>query len=280
MTAQNDPSLWRHLLPWPDAQSHKHNRGRLAVFCGPRHRTGAARLAARAGARVGAGWTSLIVSLQASDIVAAHETSILVDVRRAEDTMEGLVARSSAVVFGPAYGLEAAALADLEALIRACPAKALVLDADALTLLSRQPKLMAGLGAAQAMLTPHAGEFARMFGPIVSDGVEQSGAVARETGAIIVLKGAATIIADGQREAVRNTHASPFLASAGTGDVLAGLIGGLCAQGMGRFDAACAACWIHGEASLRVGPGLIAEDLISKIPDVLNDLAPPHLRAH
>ena len=116
------------------------------------------------------------------------------------------------------------------------------------------------------MLTPHAGEFKKLFGEISAQDAAQ------KTMGIVVLKGATTTITDGVRT-VENTQASPYLASAGTGDVLAGFIGGLLAQGMAPFDAACAAVWIHGEAGQRLGAGLVASDLPNTVPDILKSLA-------
>lgn len=276
----NAPDLWRAILPWPRTASHKHNRGRLAVMAGPRHATGAARLAARAGARAGAGWTAIFATAQSADIIAAHETSLLVQVRREPSCRPG--DRFAAVVFGPAAGLDARARDDLWALCEAAgqPEQVLVLDADALTLGSEAPaRLWAALAARKAVLTPHEGEFARLFPSLPFNRIEGARTAARLSGAVVVRKGADTVIAAPDGRTCLNTHATPWLASAGTGDVLAGLIGGLCAGGMEPFEAACAATWIHGEAGLRVGPGLVAEDLLAVIPAVLNSLAPDGLKA-
>jgi ADP-dependent NAD(P)H-hydrate dehydratase / NAD(P)H-hydrate epimerase len=275
----NTPALWAHALPWPDDASHKHSRGRLAVVCGPRHQTGAARLAARAGQRVGAGWTSLIATPKAADVLAFHETSIVLNIVADLSQIEQAFMSEQAIVFGPAVGLGAAPEAALRVLLSQPPARGLILDADALTLCANHPDLKAALQGSDAILTPHQGEFARLFPEIESDNtlnsrLDQARAAARASTCIVVLKGAETIIAAPDGRTVINAHASPFLASAGTGDVLAGLIGGLCAQGMARFEAACAAVWMHGEASLRLGPGLIAEDLVAMIPEVLNALSP------
>jgi hydroxyethylthiazole kinase-like uncharacterized protein yjeF len=281
-TLENAPALWAHALPWPNAASHKHERGRLAVMSGPRHKTGAARLAARAGARAGAGWTALFCSPAAADVIAVHETALLIVVRRGPDDWPD--AKYGAIVFGPAAGLDEAARADLWALVeaRGAPEQALVLDADALTLGAEDPdRFFAATAARKVVLTPHEGEFARLFPDLAhEDRLVATRASAERAGAIIVRKGARTLIAaPGEGAVVANAHATPFLASAGTGDVLAGLIAGLIAQGPAPFLAACAATWIHGEAGRRVGPGLVAEDLLTALPGVLNDLAPEALKA-
>lgn len=274
----NTPDLWRHLYPWPGARSQKHARGRLAVFCGPRHATGAARLAARAGARIGAGWTALLATPQAADIVAAHETSLVIEVLRAAGLPEGFAARYGAAVFGPAVGLDASAAARLAALL--ATAMPLVLDADALTLVARDEALRAQLSSRQGttILTPHDGEYARLIGTRQAPELQachlaSTRAAAQALGCIIVRKGAATVIAAPDGRARINTHASPWLATAGTGDVLAGLIGGLLAQGLDGFEAASMAVWLHGDAGLRAGPGLLAEDLERTLPACLADLA-------
>ena len=280
----NTPDLWRHLYPWPGVRSHKHVRGRLAVFCGPRHATGAARLAARAGARIGAGWTALLATPQAADIVAAHETSLVIEVLRGAGLPEGFADRYGAGVFGPAAGLDGAAAARLAALLET-PVP-LVLDADALTLLARDEALRARLTAraAATILTPHDGEFARLVADrqpreVRACHLASTRAAARELGCIVVRKGATTVIAAPDGRTRINSHASPWLATAGTGDVLAGLIGGLLAQGLDAFEAASMAVWLHGDAGLRAGPGLLAEDLERQIPAVLAGLGGLHTTA-
>ena len=122
------------------------------------------------------------------------------------------------------------------------------------------------------VLTPHEGEFERLFGVLPGDRVEKARTAAEKAGCVVLLKGAETVIAAPGRDPVVNAHATPYLATAGAGDVLAGVIGGLMAQGMEAFDAACAGAWIHGEAALRFGPGLVATDLVAGIPSVLKDL--------
>ncbi len=271
-------------IAWPNAQSHKHSRGRLAVICGSRLQTGAARLAASAGQRLGAGWVSLIASPEAATILACHETERLIIERLPEQSLSDLCASFDAVVLGPAFGLSEGHAGDVLDVLQGFP-KGLVLDADALTLIAQSGcdgPLWQALQkrTATTILTPHSGEFAHLaevFDP--SKKGEATTKLAQESQAIVVHKGAQTWVAAPDGRLASSDLATPFCASAGTGDVLAGIIGGLLAQAMPAFEAACAAVWIHATAANRVGPGLIAGDLIAALPGVLNDLAPDALQA-
>jgi ADP-dependent NAD(P)H-hydrate dehydratase / NAD(P)H-hydrate epimerase len=271
-------------IPWPSAQSHKHSRGRLAVISGGKLQTGAARLAAAAGHRIGAGWVSLIASPESAAILACHETERLIVERLPEQRLSSLCAGFDAVVLGPAFGLTDGQAGDVLDMVQGFP-KPLILDADALTLIAQSGRDGLLWRAVQArtaptILTPHSGEFTRLAGPFHPDKKgEASLTLAQDLQAIVVHKGAETwVVAPDGRSASSNL-ATPFCASAGTGDVLAGLIGGLLALSMPVFEAACAAVWIHATAANRVGPGLIAGDLIAALPAVLNDLVPEGLRA-
>lgn len=271
-------------IPWPSAQSHKHSRGRLAVICGGKLQTGATRLAAAAGHRIGAGWVSLIAAPEAATILACHETERLIVERLPERSLSSQCGDFDAAVLGPAFGLTVGQASDLLDMLQGFP-KPLVLDADALTLIAQSGHDGILWQAVQArtaptILTPHSGEFTRLAGPFGPDKKgEASLALAQHLQAIVVHKGAETWVAAPDGHLASSNLATPFCASAGTGDVLAGLIGGLVAQSMPPFEAACAAVWIHATAANRVGPGLIAGDLIAALPSVLNDLAPEVLRA-
>lgn len=273
MNLTNHPDLWRNALPWPDAETHKHARGRLGVVSGGPLRTGAARLAARAGLRIGAGLVRLLCPVDAAAVIAASVEAIMVDEFNSPDALFRLAEPLDAVVIGPAAGLSEATALNLAALGRT--GAVLVIDADALTLFrDRAPDLFACLDR-DDVLTPHEGEFERLFPGLLADGREAAAVrAAGRAGAIVVLKGAETVIAapDGRR--IVNRNGSPWLATAGSGDVLAGMIGGLIAQRMDSFDAACAAVWMHADAASRFGPGLIAEDLGEQLPSVLRALAP------
>lgn len=271
-------------IPWPDAQSHKHSRGRLAVICGGKLQTGAARLAAAAGHRMGAGWVSIVATPEAATILACHETERLIVERLAGQSLTSLCAGFDAVVLGPAFGLTDTQRADVLEMVQGFP-KALVLDADALTLIAqggRDGPLWQAVQArtAPTILTPHSGEFTRLAGPFDPQKKgEASLTLAQHLKAIVVHKGAETWVAAPNGRLGFSDSATPFCATAGTGDVLAGQIGGLLAQSMPAFEAACAAVWIHATASNQVGPGLIASDLITALPAVMNDLAPEALKA-
>lgn len=259
---ENAPALWSRSLRWPEATSHKHQRGRLAVVSGGIANTGAGRLAARAGLRSGAGLVTLLCPPAALTVAAASLTAVMTASFADVIELVGLTEKSTAVVIGPAAGVNPGTRAAVDALARA--GRALVLDADALTVFAGQADALRAVLRAPAVLTPHAGEFERLLpGLLTSSGgrIDAVRAAAKQANAVVLLKGPDTVIAAPDGRAVVNTHATPFLATAGTGDVLAGVIGGLLAQGLDPFDAACAASWMHGDAGIRVGPGLIAEDL-------------------
>jgi hydroxyethylthiazole kinase-like uncharacterized protein yjeF len=233
--------------------------------------TGAARLAARAGLRVGAGLVKVLCPPAAAPIVAGALEAVMVEAFTSPEALEALAEPMDAVVIGPAAGLNEATVQNLAALART--GAALVVDADALTIFKgRGVDLFASLDR-DDVLTPHEGEFERVFPGLLANGREAAaGEAARQSGAHVVLKGAQTVIAAPDGRTCVNPNGSPWLATAGSGDVLAGLIGGLVAQGMPTFDAASAAVWMHAAAAERFGPGLIAEDLPHLIPSILTAL--------
>lgn len=251
-----------------DPQGHKYTRGHALVLAGGMEGTGAARLAARGALRAGAGLVTLGVPGSALLAHAAHGPDALM-LRRAEGA-EGLAAlladrRRNAVVLGPALGV-GPATRDLVAVALGAD-RPVVLDADALTSFAGEAEALAALTAAsgRAVLTPHAGEFARLMegGPVSAPLSRLHGALAAAArfGAVVVLKGADTIIAAPDGHAAINHNAPPWLGTAGSGDVLAGIIGGLLAQGLAPYAAARAGVWLHGEAGRIAGRGLIADDL-------------------
>jgi ADP-dependent NAD(P)H-hydrate dehydratase / NAD(P)H-hydrate epimerase len=270
---ENGPGLWLGGYPWPDAGGHKHKRGRLGVVTGPMSSTGAARLAGQAGLRVGAGTTRLLCPPSALMVVASSVTAQLVSSFADVHALLALTEDMQAVVIGPAAGVTGATRAHVEALAKA--GRTLVLDADAITVFAGEVETLGGLLEAPAVLTPHTGEFERLFPGLLersASKIEATRAAAKQVGAVVLLKGPDTVIAAPDGRAVVNTHATPFLATAGSGDVLAGLIGGLLAQGLDAFDAACAGAWMHGDAGLRVGPGMIADDLDSALRATIAEL--------
>jgi hydroxyethylthiazole kinase-like uncharacterized protein yjeF len=256
---ENGLGLFR--LPEPASDTHKYARGGVAVWSGPELATGAARLAARAALRVGAGAVTLCGSAAALRVHAAHETAIMLREADAQGFARFLVeprVRAACVGPGAGEGARRAAGAALEAGV------ALVLDADALSAFAGDSAHLARLVRRQArpvVLTPHEGEFARLFPGISGSKLARAGEAAAATGAVVVLKGADGVIASPDGRAAINANAPAWLATAGSGDVLAGLATGLLAQGMGGFAAAAAACWLHGALGQALGAGLVAEDL-------------------
>jgi NAD(P)H-hydrate epimerase len=276
---RNDPALWTGAFPRLDASSHKYTRGHALVLSGPAYRTGAARLGARAALRVGAGLVTLASPASALPENAAQLTAIMLRPCETPDDLDDLLTdeRLNVVLAGPGLGVSSGTR-DLVA-VAAAAGRGLVLDADALTSFRGQALLLASHlaeGGADAVLTPHEGEFAKLLsgtGAVAEDvsKLERARLAAALIGATIVLKGADSVIAAPDGRATINDHGTPYLGTAGSGDVLAGLIAGLLAQGMPPFEAACAAVWLHGDAGRRHGPGLIAEDLPELMPAVLRD---------
>ena len=284
-TYENLPELWAAALPRPDIDAHKYRRGHVAVASGGIASTGAARLAAMAAARAGAGAVTVVSPPAALAVNAGHLTSIMV--RGAGDAAAFGAFLSqrkiSAVVLGPGFGVGDRARAFVETSLAATfetGIAAVVLDADALTSFADNPQdlfdAIQARGAPAAILTPHEGEFARLFPDLAADDrpskLERARQAAARAEAVVVLKGPDTVIAAPGGRAAINVNGSPWLATAGSGDVLAGLCAGLAGQGMPAFEAACAAVWIHAEAGTSFGPGLIADDLPALLPPVLRHL--------
>lgn len=274
----NEPSTWLAEMPAPSTCAHKYHRGHTVVVSGNAVHTGAARLGARAALRAGAGLVTVASPPDAVATNAAHLTAIMLRpfggaaglARMLEDR------RLNAVLIGPAAGVGG----ETRAMVRAVLASgaAAVLDADALTSFEQRPEdlfeAIAGRPERPVVLTPHQGEFARLFSavPDMPSKIDRASGAAKLSGAVVVLKGADTVIAAPEGRAIVNANAPPALATAGSGDVLGGIVAGLMAQGMTALPAACAAVWLHGEAGNVLGRGLIAEDLPEALPQVLQDL--------
>jgi NAD(P)H-hydrate epimerase len=262
----NEPALWITKLPSVDATSNKYTKGHALIF-GGYPMTGAARLAARACARMGAGLTTIVVEPHALDVYAKHLESIMVrsiaDIEEARTILAD--ERISAVLIGPGLGVGERTRNLVEAVLDA--SRPTVLDADALTSFADDPSKLFERLSPHCVLTPHEGEFARLFSTTGSR-IERATAAARQSGAIIVLKGSETLIAHPNGSIIENPTASPHLATAGSGDVLAGLIVSLLAQGMAPLDAATAGVWVHSEIGRRLGIGLIADDMPDEVPAV------------
>ena len=272
---ENSPLLWGTSYLWPRIDGHKYARGHCLVVSGPAHATGAARLAARGALRIGAGLVSVAAEKDAVAVNAAHLTAIMVKPFEGAGGLAALLddRRLNVVAIGPGLGTGAQSRALVEAAL-ASGASA-VLDADALTSFKDDPRSLFSRIKHAAVMTPHDGEFERLFPGLLQSAaskVEATRAAAARSGAVVLLKGADTVIAEPGGRAIVNANAPPSLATAGAGDVLTGFIGGLLAQGMAAFEAAAAACWLHGDAASRFGPGLIAEDLPEILPETLSNL--------
>ncbi len=262
---------WRDSLPWPGVETHKHARGRLGVVSGRAAQTGAGRLAARAGLRIGAGLVRILCPPDAVSVIAPAIEAVMLTSFGSPESLAYEARSMDAVVIGPAAGVGDATVLNLRALAET--GAALVIDADGLTSFEHFPDELFELLDRDDVLTPHEGEFARLFPGLLEAGREAAATeAARRARAVVVLKGPETVIAAPDGRLAVNDNGTPWLATAGTGDVLAGMIGGLVAQRMDSFDAARAAVWMHAEAARGFGPGLIAEDLPERLPGVLAGL--------
>jgi hydroxyethylthiazole kinase-like uncharacterized protein yjeF len=277
----NIPDLWRARYPWPQIDGHKYDRGHTIVVSGPMTRTGAARLAARAALRIGSGLVTVAAPREALPVHAAQLTAIMLLQMDGVLDLADILAdeRRNAVVMGPALGVGERTRALVRVALEREPA--VVLDADAITSFADAPDEMFGLiqkRTAPTVLTPHDGEFVRLFPDFtaISSKLDRVRAAADRAAAIVVLKGPDTVVAAPDGVAAIADNAPPDLATAGSGDVLAGMIGGLLAQGMPGFDAAAAAVWTHGTAARIAGRGLIAEDLPDALPEALAQMVRPN----
>ncbi len=272
-THENGPELWLPRFPWPTAASHKHARGRLVVVSGEVWSTGAARLAARAALRIGAGLVTILSPPEALAVNAGHLEAVMLKGFETDLELEQAARAVDAAIIGPAAGVGEPTLLNVLALART--GAALILDADAITVFRDDPEELFSLLDRDDVLTPHVGEFERLFPGLLAASPERITAArtaAERAGAVVLLKGSDTVIAAPDGRCAVNANGSPWLATAGSGDVLAGFIGGLVAQGMESFEAACAGAWIHAEAAELHGPGLISEDLPGLAPSVLRRL--------
>ncbi len=304
LTTSNDPTLWRAAFPTPGRVSHKYTRGHAVVVSGPPISTGAARLGARGALRAGAGLVTVASPRAAFPVNAAHLTAIMLLPFEVPSGLAKILAdrRKNAVLIGPGCGVGQATREMVEIALKS--GAGVVLDADALTSFDgrgdeadddERPETASKFGflppaktettaspeqlfnaimadpKRPVVLTPHEGEFKRLFGsmePGLSK-LERARRASVTSSAVIILKGPDTVIASPDGRAAINENAPPWLATAGSGDVLAGFVTGLMAQGTPAFEAACAAVWLHGECANLFGPGLIAEDIPEVLPKVL-----------
>lgn len=267
----NAPALWKHLLPLPGPDANKYSRGHTVVVGGPMQMTGASRLSAMAALRCGSGLVSVACTMDALPIYAMTLTAVMTKAVDTAAQMDTLLddKRVSSVLIGPGCGVTEKTRETTLQLLKST--KPCVIDADALTIFQFSTKPLFDAISGPCVLTPHEGEFERLF---TTKGVktERAKEAAKQSGAVIVLKGNDTVIAAPDGRVSINANAPVWLATAGAGDVLAGIIAGLMGQGMPAYEAACAACWIQGDVASRVGPGLIAEDLHAQMPATLKSL--------
>jgi len=275
-TFSNEPDLWLDQLPWPQEEAHKYARGHALVVSGDMAQTGASRLSAISALRVGAGLVTLACPPDALAIQAAHNTSVMLAGFGSAREFASLLKdeRKNACLIGPAAGVHEGTMENVFSIL--ATGRAAVLDADALTSFQQDPETLLSQLHKNCVLTPHEGEFEHLFPGLLKSSVsrlEAARKAAQMSGAVILLKGPDTVIAGPDGKAAISFNAPPTLATAGSGDVLAGLITGLLAAGMPAFEAACAGGWIHAEAAKIKGLGLISEDLPGLIPAVLSTLA-------
>lgn len=280
-TFENVPDLWADIFPSPQADGHKYARGHAVVVSGDLVSTGAARLSAQAALRAGAGLVTVASPRDALSVNAAALTAVMVRETESAQQFAALLSdkRLNACVIGPAAGVGERTRAMVLAALSA--ERSVVLDADALTSFADDPDVLFATiknqNHPQVILTPHDGEFARLFNALQSthphaSKLERARLAALQSGAVVLLKGADTVIAAPDGRAAITANAPPWLATAGSGDVLAGITGGMLAQRVPAFEAACIGAWVHGEAGQEFGPGLIAEDLPEVLPAVLRNL--------
>lgn len=274
MPKKNTPSIWKKHLYIPHKRTHKYLRGHSVVVSGEMH--GATKLAAHATRRSGSGLTTILCR-ENQHLFFANEWpgTIIAPYDKDKRFVQHLLdERKNVFIMGCGAGNTPHLEGMITAVLEMGPSKAVVLDADALNLFKNKQEKLFSLTHHSCVLTPHLQEFTRLF-PDLSDASESTLALAaaKRAGCTIVLKGAQTQIAAPDGRLVVNDKTTHWLATAGSGDVLAGIIGGLLAQGMPAFEAACCGVWVHSQAALDFGgAGLIAEDIIEHIPPILQKL--------
>jgi NAD(P)H-hydrate epimerase len=265
---RNDEALWAGAITWPQIEGHKYRRGHVLALGGVQS-SGAIRLSARGARRAGAGLLTIVSDASALPLYAADAPGVMTaPLTRLDDLLQDC--RHNAFLIGPGFGIGDDTRHRVISILHLC--RACVLDADALTSFADDPSTLFFAVQGPTVLTPHEGEFSRLFPDIHGDKLTRARASAKRSGAVVILKGADTVIAAPDGRAAISAINAPWLATAGSGDVLAGMTIGLLAQGMKAFEAACMAVWLHGKAGETFGPGLIAEDIPEMLPDLLGGL--------
>jgi ADP-dependent NAD(P)H-hydrate dehydratase / NAD(P)H-hydrate epimerase len=269
-TWENGPGLWLAGYPWPEPESYKYKRGEVLILGGGAI-TGASRMTVQAASRAGAGMVTLAAPARVWSIYATSLINAIVHRFDGLQEFEALLAdvRRNVIAIGPGAGVDSSTRQMVLAAL--ATGRAAVLDADALTSFAEAPQDLFQAIVGPCVLTPHAGEFTRLF-HFECDKVQRTRSAARESNAVVVLKGPDTVIAAPDGRAIINSNAPAQLATGGTGDVLTGFVAALLAQGMAPFEAAAAAVWLHGAAATEFGLGLVAEDLPNALPGVLRKL--------
>lgn len=269
---ENQPALWQDDFPFLSPMDHKYTRGAAIVVGGDTEMTGASRLAAMSALRAGAGHVTIACPGPALEVYASQLTAVMNYPINSMADFQDFISdeRKDTILLGPGNGvIEDTKLKVLESLAQK---KKCIIDADAISVFRDNPKELFAAIDSPVIMTPHEGEFARLFN-VEGDKISRTKQAAKISNAIIVLKGPDTVIASPDGTTVINTNAPPYLATAGSGDVLAGIITGLVAQEVEPFMAACMGVWIHSECANKAGLGLIAEDLPLYLPEILEDLA-------
>ncbi len=275
LETKNSPDVWLEHFPLIKPEYNKYDRGYAVIGGGGVASTGAAKISARCALRSGAGLVSIACDKESLPVYASSLQAVMTKLINNTQDFANLIEdkKITAVALGSGAGvIDKTKEFVLCALEKNKPA---VIDADAISVFADSPNLLFNSIKSPCILTPHEGEFKRLFGAVVDmekDRVERAKQAAKLSGAVIVLKGADTVITAPDSRIAINYDAPPYLATAGTGDALAGICAGLLAQGMPVFEAACAAVWLHTQAALKFGIGLIAEDIADLLPAVLKEI--------
>ncbi|TVQ82291.1 MAG: NAD(P)H-hydrate dehydratase [Micavibrio sp.] len=272
---ENTPQIWRQAFPATKAGDHKYTRGHAVIFGGAKM-TGAAKLAAHAAMRAGAGLATILCPTESFGTYTGYKAHLLVEPAATQKERAAFLSdpRKNTCLAGPGLGLTKDTREIVLSILKNKD-KTACLDADALSVFEKDPETLFAALHENCVITPHEGEFLRLFGKLSGDKITRARKAAATCGATVLLKGGDTVIAAPDGRCVVNTNAPPFLATAGSGDVLAGILTGLLAQHMPVFEAAAAAAWLHGAAAARFGSGLVAEDIAESLPPVLQEITKP-----